>query len=140
MKKMWLLIFLVVVSTVLVWLPFGLRVMSLPGWDLNFAKGMDIVFSNFDGPNYLIVEKSWYDKAFIGQHFSVPLPLEYYAAHLPLYPFLISVLDLVISGPWAMLLMTLLGSVLAAAMFYFFSKEIVGEKKAFWLNIAFLRS
>ncbi|KKU03468.1 MAG: hypothetical protein UX99_C0024G0005 [Candidatus Amesbacteria bacterium GW2011_GWB1_47_26] len=51
--------------------------------------GMQKVYENFDGLYYVVIAKSWYDKAFIGNNFSFPLPLEYYPAHFPLYPALI---------------------------------------------------
>lgn len=48
--------------------------------------GMSKIYQNFDGPYYVVVAKSWYDKVVIGTNFSFPLPGEYYAAHFPLYP------------------------------------------------------
>ncbi len=52
--------------------------------------GMQKVYENFDGLYYIVVAKSWYDKVFIRNNFSFPLPLEYYPAHFPLYPALIN--------------------------------------------------
>lgn len=60
----------VVVSTFMLWM----------------AAGTDVVKRNYDGPYYAVVAKSWYDKKIIGENFSFTLPLEYYAAHFPLYP------------------------------------------------------
>ena len=62
-----------ILSTLALWIPVG----------------MQKVYENFDGPYYVVIAKSWYDKVFIGTHFSFPLPLEYYPAHFPLYPALI---------------------------------------------------
>lgn len=140
MRLKWpvLLMGLVFLSTVLLWLPFLLKTGSLIGWGIGFPHGMETLFANFDGPNYLIVAKSWYDKAFIGKTFSIPLPLEYYPAHLPLYPFLVSIFDLVMPGTWAMLIVTLIGSLLMYVMFYIYVKEAVNEKAAKWLSLAFL--
>lgn len=140
MKLKWpvVLTSLVTLTTLVLWLPFLLRIPSLTGWGLSFPQGMETIFTNFDGPNYLIVAKSWYDKAFIGKNFSIPLPLEYYPAHLPLYPFLVSIFDVFLPGTWAMLLITLIGSLLMYLMFYFYAREVAGEKTARWLSLVAL--
>ncbi len=138
MKRFVGILGLVVASAVVFWLPFVAKVNSLPGWGINFSPGMEKVFANFDGPNYLIVAKSWYDKSFIGHTFSNPLPLEYYPAHLPLYPFLVWLADVVLPGTWAMLLVTLVGSILMFGMFFIFVKEVVSEKTAWWLSLTLL--
>lgn len=118
MKNYLKIALLAIATTVLVWLPFYLRVPELPGWGLPFGTGMQAIWRNFDGPFYLIVSKTWYVKEAVRQTFSVPLPLEYYPAHLPFYPVTIKVLDFLFNGPNAMLISTLLGSVLAFLMFY----------------------
>lgn len=129
-----LLIGLALLGVFLVWLPFYLRVGNL--WGLNFSGGMMTVWANFDGPNYLIIARTWYDKSLIASVFSTPLLLEYYPAHWPLYPAVIVVLQTVIVGPWAMLIAGLLG----VALFYwvlikFLTGFGVPEKKAFWLAL-----
>ena len=125
-----------VISSLVVWLPFALQI-KLPGWGLDFSQGMGVVFANFDGPNYIIVAKTWYQKAMIGKMFSNPLPLEYYPAHFPLYPALIRLFDFVMSGPWAMLIVTVLGTILASWTFYrlLLSIEV---KNAKWISLVFL--
>lgn len=54
------------------------------------GTGLDTVRRNFDGPYYAVIAKSWYRHDIISSNFSFPLPLEYYPAHFPLYPFLMS--------------------------------------------------
>ena len=54
------------------------------------GTGLDTVRRNFDGPYYAVVAKSWYRHDIVSSNFSFPLPLEYYPAHFPLYPFLMS--------------------------------------------------
>lgn len=111
------IISLVLVTTALVWLPFYLRTDKLPGWGLPFGDGMQVIWRNFDGPFYVIVSKTWYVKETVRQMFSVPLPLEYYPAHLPLYPATIRIFDLFFGGLNAMLFSTLFGSILMFTMF-----------------------
>ena len=96
-----------------------------------------VLWENFDGPNYLIVAKTWYNKADILSKFSNPLPAEYYPAHFPLYPAIIRVFNYVISGPWAMMLATLLGTVLCFVMFYKYLADFKLSINPWWLTLVF---
>lgn len=75
LKQAGLLIFFALASTIAVWLPVGIST----------------IYQNFDGPYYVVVAKSWYNPEVIKSTFEFPLPAEYYAAHLPLYPLFIRV-------------------------------------------------
>ncbi|OGD83351.1 hypothetical protein A2572_01580 [Candidatus Collierbacteria bacterium RIFOXYD1_FULL_40_9] len=119
------------------WLPFYLKI-NLPFWQMNFGEGAVTLWKNYDGPNYLIVAKTWYDKASILNNFSNPLPAEYYPAHFPLYPSVIWLFDLVTTGTNAMLLATVLGSVLCFGMFYKYINEFKISLNPLWLSIVFL--
>lgn len=112
----------------LVWLPFL----------LGYGSGMGTVFSNYDGPNYLIISKTWYEPNLIATTFSLPLPLEYYPAHLPAYPLTIGVLNIFMTGPWAMLISTTLFSGFAAVAFYLFLFKFKLSENPFWLSLLFL--
>ncbi len=138
MKNYLAIALLVLLTTAVVWLPFSLKIKSLPGWGLDFSGGLPTIWKNFDGPNYLIVAKTWYDKTAIAKTFSNPLPLEYYPAHLPLYPAIIRLFNFVLPGMRAMLLVTLIGSVLAFGMFYKYLKDFGLTKNPMWLVIALL--
>jgi len=138
MKERVILVLLVVATSVLMWLPFLLRIESLPLWEVDFSSGMETVFANFDGPNYLIIAKTWYSKDLIRSMFSNPLPLEYYPAHLPLYPAIVWLFDLLLPGTWALLTSSLLGSIFAYLMFYQLLKEFKLSKHALWLCAVFL--
>lgn len=115
-------------ATFFVWVPFL----------FGFKEGITAVFKNYDGPNYLIIAKSWYDKAFVGQHFSMPIPLEYYAAHLPGYPLTMIFPDAFLPGPWAMLISTLFATIIATVMFYLFIYKFKLSENPFWLTLVFL--
>jgi hypothetical protein len=136
MKRAYLIIFVVLFS-LLVWLPFATKT-KLPGWGLDFSAGNTTLWQNFDGPNYLIVAKTWYNIEKIKTEFSSPLPAEYYPAHFPLYPAIISVFDIFLKGPTAMLLATLAGSVLCFLMLYKYLYEFKLSRNAFWLCLVFL--
>jgi len=127
-KELFWVTFFSILTTFLVWLPFT----------FGFKEGIISLFKNYDGPNYIIIAKSWYDKAFIGQSFSLPIPLEYYPAHLPGYPLTIAFLDSFLTGPWAMLLASLLATIAASLMFYLFLFKFKLSKNPFWLTLVFL--
>jgi hypothetical protein len=135
-NKWWLAV-LAIFSVLLVWLPFYFRLPNF--WGLNFSEGPVVLWKNFDGPNYLIIAKTWYDKAIIAAGFSSPLPLEYYPAHWPLYPLVISLFGFLLPGPWAMLLASLLG----VGVFYLVLQKFLvsfgaTNRQAFWLGMASL--
>lgn len=136
MKKIFLAL-IVAISSIIIWLPF-LGKWQIPGWDLNFQKGSFVLWQNFDGPNYLIVEKTWYNKEAIMAKFSNPLPAEYYPAHFPLYPAIIRVFNVVFPGPWAMLIATLAGAILCFLMFYKYLREFKLSIDPWWLTLVFL--
>lgn len=137
MRPKLFLAFLTLVSTAVFWLPFLAKLPALPGWSLDFSSGLKTIIANFDGPNYLIVAKTWYNHNLIRRQFSAPLPLEYYPAHLPFYPAVVATLDLFLSGPVALILATLLGTLLAVSAFYLYLRQLRLDQ-ALWLSILFL--
>jgi len=103
--KNWMILALVAIfSTLALWIPVG----------------MVKVYENFDGPYYMVVAKSWYNKDFIRSHFSFPLPLEYYPAHFPFYPALINLLG---STPLAAIAVNVIATVAGAIVIYQIFKE-----------------
>jgi hypothetical protein len=114
-----------VFSTLIVWTAFSTR------------NQMTKVFANFDGPNYLVIAKCGYNPECIRKNFSLPLPLEYYPAHFPGYPLLISFLDQFLPGWWAMLAVTLFSTGIMVAIFYLLLKQLQ-IKSAFWLSFILL--
>lgn len=124
-----LLTLVTLVSTLLVWLPFGL---------FKIGNGMLTVFANYDGPNYLIIAKTLYNKTLISRMFSAPSPLEYYPAHLPGFPLLVKFTDYFFPGTWALLFSTLFTTVLAVVVFYLFIKKFHFSASPLFLSLVFL--
>ncbi len=135
-KKFLLIFAFSLIPVILIWLPFFFRLTSF--WSIPLPKtGMATIVSNYDGPLYLVVAKTLYNKSLIGTNFQFPLPTEYYAAHFPLFPLLIKAFGIITNYPYAMLLVTLASSVLAL---YFFEKlisEFVPSKDALFLTFLF---
>jgi hypothetical protein len=122
--------------TILLWLPYFFRLSTF--WTIPLPKnGLETIVANYDGPLYMVVAKSLYNKEIIESSFQFPLPTEYYAAHFPLFPLLIRAVGLVTNYPYAMLIATLLTSVLAI---YFFHKLIslyVNNNEALFITMVF---
>lgn len=129
------LIFLLIItflSSALIWLAFYKNLPQKLGFP---QTSLETVFANYDGPNYMVIAKCGYNKDCIAQNFSLPLPLEYYPAHLPGFPLLIKYFNLYVNTPKAMLLATLFGSLLFTLSSYYLYKLFFKEKTAFWLAL-----
>ena len=106
------LIVILLSTALIIWAPFY------------FNGKMSRVFANYDGPNYIVIAKCWYEKACTGSSFSLPLPLEYYPAHFPGYPLLVKAFNFVLPGWWAMLAATLLATAGMLVVFYLLLKSL----------------
>jgi len=139
MKKIQRLILILAISiipTIFVWLPFFARLKSF--WSIPLPQaGMATIVSNYDGPIYLAIAKSLYNPEFIKWNFQFPLPLEYYAAHFPLFPFLIRIFSVFFGFPYAMLFITVAGSVLATYFFFKFIRQYQNEANSLFLTLVF---
>ena len=139
MKKIQRLLLLVAISlipTFFVWLPFFARLKSL--WGIPLPQvGMATIVSNYDGPIYLVIAKSLYNPDIIGASFQFPLPLEYYAAHFPLFPFLIRLFSIFLGFPYSMLFITVAASCLATYFFYKFIRQYQNEGNSLFLALVF---
>ena len=124
------------IPTLLIWAPFFFRLKSF--WNIPLPQsGMATIVANYDGPLFLVVAKTLYDPELIKQSFAFPLPIEYYAAHFPLYPLLVRFLAWVMGYPYAMLSVTIFTSVLALYFFYKFILQYIDKKYAFWTVFVF---
>lgn len=86
----------------------------------------------------MVIAKCGYNKTCIGQNFSLPQPLEYYPAHFPGYPLVIKYFSFMTTGPKAMLLATLFGSIFLSLILYEFLKLYLKPATSFWLSILLL--
>lgn len=78
---------------------------------------MASIVANYDGPLYIVVAKTFYNRSLI-QNFSFSLPAEYYSAHFPFYPFLIRLFSPLFGYPYSMLFISILSSIFACLFFY----------------------
>jgi Gpi18-like mannosyltransferase len=135
-KKLFFISLFSLVPTILIWLPFFLRIPVF--WSIPLpANGLATIVSNYDGPLYLVAAKTLYNKSAIETNFQFPLPAEYYTAHFPLFPLLIKLFGIVTNYPYAMLITTLLSSILAIYFFQKLISEYVDRKDVIFLTFLF---
>ena len=140
MKKIQRLLLIAAISlipTIFIWITFFARVKSFWGIPLPASAGMATIVSNYDGPIYMVIAKSLYNPEFIKWNFQFPLPLEYYAAHFPLFPFLIRLFSIFLGFPYAMLFVTMTASILATYFFYKFISQYQNESNSLFLTLVF---
>ncbi len=80
---------IVLISTFLIWSPFIFKIPSLFGIKIDEPSFLTI-YKHYDGPLYIIPAKTFYNpKEIDNLHVETGSSSKYFAAHLPLYPFLI---------------------------------------------------
>ncbi|MBI2329848.1 glycosyltransferase family 39 protein [Candidatus Daviesbacteria bacterium] len=122
-------------TTILVWLP---HLLSLPNfWGLSFKEGFSTINRNFDGLEYVIIAKSFYNPAAIA---ALPqsLPAPYFASHFPGYAVLIAIFAPFLGYLKSMLFVSILSTILAAWVFYFLVKDFKLSNHPLFLSLLFL--
>lgn len=125
-------------SLFLFWMPFWHNSTSI--WQIDLPEpSLKTVVANYDGMNFLVVARSWYDPEIIRAEYSQLIGERgerYFAAHYPVYAMVIWLFDIFTSGDVAILLSIIFSNiVLALALYYFFSTFITSEKTALLLGI-----
>lgn len=130
------IILMAVIPTLLIWLPYFLRVKTF--WHIPLQQqGMATIVSNFDGPLYIVAAKTLYNPEDIGKNYQFPLSNEYYSAHFPLFPILIKTFAPIFGHPYSMLFVTLVSSILALYFFYKHARNFLDEENSLWLTFVF---
>lgn len=132
------LILAVLISTILLWLPFLLRVQSWLGLDFTNNTFLTL-YKQYDGLLYVVVAKSLYNPDII-RSLRLELLLEpiYFAAHFPLYPLFIRVGSYIFGFMKSMILVNVLFSVLLTTFFYYFLKFFKVTSRPLALSIVFI--
>lgn len=134
-KYLAILTILTLSVTLLIWLP---HILALPNfWGLSFKEGFSTIYRNFDGLEYIIIAKSFYNP---GQIASLPqsLPASYFASHFPGYAVLIFVFAPFLGYLKSMLFVTILSTILAVWAFYFLVKNLKLTTSPLFLSSLFL--
>jgi len=127
---------MVVIPTLLIWLPFFLRLDTF--WKIPLPdQGMATIVSNYDGPLYIVAAKTWYNPEQIAANYQFPLTNEYYSAHFPMYPALIKLFAPLFGNPYSMLFVTVISSILALYFFFLHASIYLKRENALWLTFVF---
>lgn len=136
LKNIFLISLITVLPTILIWLPFFVRLEKFWTIPLN-NQGMATIVSNFDGPLYIVAAKTLYNPDLIAKNYQFPLTNEYYSAHFPMFPLLIKSLSGILGHPYSMLFVTVLSSILALYFFNKHARQYLNESDSLWLTFVF---
>lgn len=134
-KDLSILASVTIISTLLIWLPHLLNVNNFLG--LNYSNGFATIYRNFDGLEYVVIAKTFYNSQLIA---SMPntLPANYYAAHFIGYSLVILFLAPILGFLKSMLFTSLIFTVLSAFAFYFLVRDFKLSNHPLWLSVVFL--
>lgn len=125
LKDLMIIFLFTIVSTALIWLPHYLALPNFLG--LDFSNGFNTIYRNFDGVEYIIIAKSWYQSIDI-----------YYASHFPGYPLFIWLIAPIFGYLKAMIFVSVIFTVFAAWAFYFLVRDFHLSDHPLLLTIIFL--
>ena len=117
--------------TLAVWLPHILAVPNFYG--LNFSNGFATIYRNYDGLEYVVIAKSFYNPSLIAQIPLTQTPI-YYASHFPLYPLFILIFSPILGFLKSMVFVSVLSAILSTWVFYLLIKDFKLSDHPFWLS------
>lgn len=134
-KDLAVIILATLLLTFLMWFPFIFRLPSF--LSLNFSEGFNTIYRNFDGIEYIIIAKTFYDPELIA---SLPqsLPAGYYAAHFPGFAILIFLFAPIFGFLKSMLFVSVIFTIASAIAFYFLVKDFKLTTHPLFLSLVFL--
>ncbi len=133
-----LIIFIILFSSFLLYLPFLLRAGDWLGLKI-FDSNMQYIYRNYDGPLYIIPAKTAYSPLAIQKiGLELPLPPKYFAAHLPLYPAFIALLGPALGYLKSMITVNLFFTVILGLFFYYFLKRLKLSRNPLLLTTVFM--
>ncbi|RJQ24520.1 hypothetical protein C4577_07710 [Candidatus Parcubacteria bacterium] len=134
-KDIFIIFFIVLVITTIMWSPHYFRFANFFG--LNFSEGFSTIYRNFDGIEYVVIAKTFYNPAAIAQ-LPQSLPANYYAAHFPGYALAILIFAPLFGFLKSMIFTSLLFTAAAATAFYFLIRDFQLSKHPLFLSLVFL--
>lgn len=129
------IVLFVLISTFAVWLPHLLQLQSF--WGLSFKEGFNTIYRNYDGLEYIIIAKSFYDPHKVA-NLPQSLPAQYFASHFPGFSILIALLSPVLGYLKSMLFVSVFFTALSAIAFYFLVKDFKLSSRPLFLSFIFL--
>lgn len=134
-KDCLILTVLTLVITAIVWLP---HILALPNfWGLSFQAGFNTIYRNFDGLEYVVIAKTFYNPVSIAA-INQSLPTNYFASHFPGYAIAVAIFAPFLGYLKSMLFVSLLSTVLASWAFYFLVRDFKLSAHPLFLSLIFL--
>lgn len=121
--------------TFLIWLPHLLNLSNF--WGLNFSNGFLTIYRNFDGLEYVIISKTFYNPDLIAI-LQQSLPAHYFASHFPGYSILIALFAPILGYLKSMLFVSLISTILATWSFYLLVRDFKLTSHPLFLSLLFL--
>lgn len=135
LKDLSIILAVTVVLILIVWLP---HLMSLRNfYNLNFSNGFNTIYRNYDGLEYIVIAKSFYEPKLITQ-LPQSMATTYYASHFPLYSIMILFFSPLLGFLKSMLFVSVVSTILATISFYFLVKNFRLTAQPLWLSLVFL--
>lgn len=126
---------LTLIITFLVWLP---HILALPNfWGLDFSNGFATIYRNFDGLEYIVIAKSFYNPVVIAS-LPLSLPANYFASHFPGYAIAIAGFAPILGYLKSMLFVSLLSTILSVWVFYLLIRDFKLSAHPLFLSVLFL--
>ncbi|MDD5415707.1 MAG: hypothetical protein PHE48_01735 [Candidatus Daviesbacteria bacterium] len=130
-----ILTFLTIIVTIFVWLP---HILALPNfWGLSFKEGFSTIYRNFDGLEYVIIAKSFYNPTIIA-NLPQTLSANYYAAHFPGYALLILLFSPLLGFLKSMIFVSLIFTCFSVIIFYLLVNDFKLTDHPLFLSFIFL--
>jgi len=134
LKEIFFIIVISVIPIFLIYLPFILKLKQFLFLTIQ-NPGIFNIFRNWDGPNFLMVARTWYDLDAIGKRLFIPVDVRYFAAHFPLFPLFIALLSTVVNSLYAGILVNIVFGFLLNFLFYSLAKKYT--KHPLFLTLVF---
>lgn len=134
-REILLLALITIILTLLIWLPHYLALPNFYG--LDFRSGFATIYRNYDGLEYIVIAKSFYNPSIIG---NIPnsLPANYYASHFPGFALAMIPLAIIFGFLKSMLFTSVLFTIFSVWVFYLLIKDFKLTSNPFFLAIIFL--
>lgn len=122
-------------STFLIWLPHLLSINNF--WGLNFSSGFNTIYRNFDGTEYIVIAKTFYNQQAISD-LTLPQSGNYFASHFPGFSILILVFAPIFGFLKSTLFVSLVFTIFSVFIFYKLIKDFNLTSKPLLLSSVFL--
>lgn len=133
-RSLLILVLISLIPVIVIYLPFTMHLKSF--WEIPLkSSGMQQIFANWDGPNYVLNAITLYDPVEIAKRAFLARPNEYYAAHFPLYSIGIWLFAPLFGYLWSAIVVQLLSGLFLNIVFYYWIKS--HTRHPLWLTFAF---